>query len=383
MPIPLQVNVFLSLAISFTIVYFVIPKIIKVSTTKSLFDVPNHRSAASQAVPTLGGISILAGFTIGLIISSNNFNIDELKHLIAGILVMFVIGLKDDIIGLSAKKKLIIEIVMALYLIIAGHYRITNLHGIFGINEIGFVTGTILSLVTIVGIINAINLIDGIDGLASGVCLLISLIYGTFFLMAHDFIYALTCFSLSGSLVAFFLYNVFGTKNKIFMGDTGSLILGTIIAVLIIHFNEIKPEPTPFAFGLPAISLAIVIVPVIDTLRVIAIRIIQKKSPFAPDMNHIHHNLLKLTSSHLKSSLIIITTNGLIFLFAFFMIDTLGGNYLFMLLLISGFILANVPAWILSNQGQSETKGNEPQSILAFSIFQKKEKDKHLPDKKS
>jgi UDP-N-acetylmuramyl pentapeptide phosphotransferase/UDP-N-acetylglucosamine-1-phosphate transferase len=118
------------------------------------------------------------------------------------------------------------------------------------------------------------------------------------------------------------------------MGDTGSLILGTIVAILTIHFNESVPATNPVYHGLPAISLAIVIVPVIDTLRIFVIRMMQKKSPFSPDMNHIHHNLLKLTGNHLYSSLIIIGTNALIVLFAFFTIDTLGNNYLFMLLLI-------------------------------------------------
>lgn len=372
MPVPIQFNTFLSLAISFTIVYFVIPKIIKVSRIKKLFAVPNYRSAAKQVVPTLGGISILAGFTIGLIISSDNFNIDELKHLIAGILVMFVIGLKDDIIGLSAKKKFVIQVAMAFYLVTLGNYRITNLHGILGINEISYITGVILSVFAIVGIINAVNLIDGIDGLASGVCLLISIVYGTFFLNSGDYIYALTCFSLSGSLIAFFLYNVFGTANKIFMGDTGSLILGTIIAVLTIHFNEFVPALNHVAHGLPAISLAILIVPVIDTLRVFAIRIAQKRSPFAPDMNHIHHNLLKLTANHLYASLIIITANVLIILFAFYMIDPMGNNYLFILLLIAGFILANIPSWIIKDQNKSEMEVSETKSVFAFSIFQKK-----------
>jgi len=285
---------------------------------------------------------------------------------------MFVLGLKDDIIGLSARKKFVIQVAMAFYLIILGHYRITNLHGLFGINEIGYIEGTILSLFAIVGIINAVNLIDGIDGLASGVCLLISIVFGTFFLNTGDYIYALTCFSLSGSLIAFFLYNVFGTANKIFMGDTGSLILGTIVAVLTIHFNEFVPATNQVAHGLPAISLAIVIVPVIDTLRVFAIRLMQKKSPFAPDMNHIHHNLLKLTDNHLYSSLIIIAANGLIILFAFYTIDPLGNNYLFILLLISGFILANIPAWIIKAQNKSIMAVSEPKSIFAFSIFQKK-----------
>src|ERR1035437_6072960 len=125
----IQLNIFLSLAISFTIVFFVIPKIITVSKIKNLFDVPNHRSAAKQIVPTLGGISIFAGFIISLILASNSLNIDELKYMFAALVAMFFIGLKDDIIGLSARTKLFVQIIFAIYLVILGNYRITNLHG--------------------------------------------------------------------------------------------------------------------------------------------------------------------------------------------------------------------------------------------------------------
>lgn len=371
----IQINIFLSLALSFTIVFFVIPKIIQVSKIKNLFDVPNHRSAAKHVVPTLGGISIFAGFTISLIIASNNLNIDELKYMLAGIIAMFFIGLKDDIIGLSAKNKLIVQITMALYLVILGNYRITNLHGIFGVQEINYIAGTILSMIAIVGIINAVNLIDGIDGLASGIGLLISLVYGFWFLNAGDYIYALTCFSLTGTLIAFFLYNVFGSTNKIFMGDTGSLILGMVVALLTIHFNEFIPLTKNAVEGLPSISLAILIVPVIDTTRVFAIRLSQRKSPFSPDMNHIHHQVLRLTGNHLNASLIIIAVNALFILLSFSLIDTLGNNSLFFLLLVSGFILANIPSWILWVQGKTSTQQQQNKSIYALSIFQRKLKD--------
>ncbi|OFX62754.1 MAG: hypothetical protein A2066_15790 [Bacteroidetes bacterium GWB2_41_8] len=372
----LHLNIFFSFAISFTIVYFVIPKIIKVSRIKKLFDVPNHRSAAKHIVPTLGGIAIMAGFVISTIISSNYYNINDLKYLFAAIITMFVIGLKDDIIGISAKKKFYFQALIAIYLVLLGNYRITNLHGIFGIQEIGYVAGVILSIVAIVGIINAFNLIDGIDGLAGGVSLLTSLVYGFWFLYAGDIVYALACFSLAGSLIAFLLYNVFGKTNKIFMGDTGSLLLGTIMAFMTIHFNEFIPALETVPKGLPAISLAIIIVPVIDTIRVFIIRISQKRSPFSPDMNHIHHSLLKLTGgSHLAASSIIIAVNGLIILLSFLLIGELGNNLLFILLLVLGFVLAGIPANIMKWQSRNdvaEEEKKESKSIFAFSIFSKK-----------
>lgn len=358
-------NVFLSLAISFTIAYFVIPKIIKVSRLKNLFDVPNHRSAAKKIVPTLGGIAILVGFLIGNIVSSDTLNINALKYLYAGIIVMFLIGLKDDIIGLSAKKKLIIEIGLAAYMVILGHYRITNLHGILGIYDINYITGLIISMIAIVGIINAVNLVDGIDGLAGGIGLLASLVYGFWFLQGGDHLYALCSFSLAGSLIAFLGYNVFGDSNKIFMGDTGSLILGTILAILTLHFNLFYPTTTLSSHGMPAISLAILIVPIIDTTRVFAIRLWQRRSPFSPDMNHIHHNVLKLTGSHRVSSLIIILVNGLIVVSAFLLLEELGNNLLFFLLLVVGYLLAAVPAYLVRiNNTVGENK-----SIFAFFKF--------------
>lgn len=372
----LHLNIFFSFAISFTIVYFVIPKIIKVSKIKKLFDVPNHRSAAKHIVPTLGGIAIMAGFIISTIISSNYYNINDLKYLLAAIITMFVIGLKDDIIGISAKKKFNFQILIAVYLVLLGNYRITNLHGILGFHEIGYVAGVVLSIIAIVGIINAFNLIDGIDGLAGGVSLLTSLVYGFWFLNAGDIVYALACFSLAGSLIAFLLYNVFGKTNKIFMGDTGSLLLGTTMSILTIHFNEFKPALSTTSHGLPAISMAIIIVPVIDTIRVFIIRISQKRSPFSPDMNHIHHSLLKLTGgNHPVASSIIVAVNGLIIFLSFLLIDELGNNLLFILLLVLGFILAGIPANIVKLQNRNiETEDEEKvsKSIFAFSIFSKK-----------
>jgi UDP-N-acetylmuramyl pentapeptide phosphotransferase/UDP-N-acetylglucosamine-1-phosphate transferase len=371
----IQLNIFLSLALSFTIVFFVIPKIIKVSKIKNLFDVPNHRSAAKQIVPTLGGISIFAGYTISLIVASGNYNLNDLKYMFAAIIVMFFIGLKDDIIGLSAKKKIIGQIIMSIYLVILGNYRITNLHGILGIQQINFLSGAIITVIAIVGIINAVNLIDGIDGLASGVGLLISTVYGFWFLNAGDYIYAIACFSLTGTLIAFFLYNVFGTSNKIFMGDTGSLILGTIIALLTIHFNELNPANNNVAHGLPAISLAIIIIPVIDTIRIFAIRLSQGKSPFSPDMNHIHHLVLRLTGSHLKASLIIIAINAIMIFLAFSLIESLGNSTLFILLLASGFILVGILTWVLKVQKKYVPVKLGNRSIYVLSLFMRKPKE--------
>ena len=371
-----HMNIFFSLALSFTIVYFVIPKIIKVSKIIKLYDVPNQRSAAKQIVPTLGGIAIFASFIISTIVSSNSLSINELKSMFVGVTIMFLIGLKDDIIGLSAKKKLVFQIATALYLVILGNYRITNLHGILGFQEIGYVIGVLISMVAIVGIINAFNLIDGVDGLASGIGILVSAILGVLFLSAGDYIYAIACFSLTGSLLAFYIYNVFGHTNKIFMGDTGSLILGIVVAALIIHFVEFTPVSSSAMQGSVAIALSLIIVPVIDTIRVFAIRISQKRSPFSPDMNHIHHNILKLTGNHLATSSIIIGVNALIVWFAFLFIEEIGNPLLFVILLVTGFILAGIPAILVKRLPKIvRIQKLEKKSIFALSIMTKKPKE--------
>jgi UDP-N-acetylmuramyl pentapeptide phosphotransferase/UDP-N-acetylglucosamine-1-phosphate transferase len=365
-------DLFISFALSFTIAFLLIPKIIHVSIAKKLFDVPNHRSAAKHVVPTLGGIAIFAGFRIAQVISLDNFNVNELKYLSISIIAMLFVGLMDDLVGLPAKSKFIIQLVMAVYLVVLGHFRITNFHGILGIHEISFITGTFFSVIAIVGIINAVNLIDGIDGLASGIGILVSLVYGTWFFKEADYIYAFTCFSLVGSLIAFSLYNVFGTTNKIFMGDTGSLILGTIFAILTLHFNEFNPSENG-SHGLPAISLAIIIVPVIDTTRIFVIRIWQGKSPFTPDMNHIHHQILRLTGSHLYSSLLIIAVNAMFILLSFSLVNTFGNNHMFFVLLVLGFILAGIPSWILKVQNKNSGTKPENRPIIQYLPFSTKE----------
>jgi UDP-N-acetylmuramyl pentapeptide phosphotransferase/UDP-N-acetylglucosamine-1-phosphate transferase len=327
-------------------------------------------------VPTLGGIAIMAGLVIGTALSSNNYNINELRYLLVAIITMFIIGLKDDIIGLSARKKFYVQFAVAIYLVILGNYRITNLHGIMGFEEIGYVFGVIISIVAIVGIINAFNLIDGIDGLAGGIGLMGSLVYGFWFIDAGDIVFAIACFSLAGSLIAFLLYNVFGNTNKIFMGDTGSLVLGVSMAIITFHFNEFQPIIKSSIESLPALSLAIVIVPIVDTIRVMAIRMSQKRSPFSPDMNHIHHSILKLTDNHIATSTIIIAVNGLIILFSFLLIEEIGNNLLFFVLLIMGFSLASVPSLIVKWKLKDTTdpKERERKSIFAFTLFAKDKK---------
>lgn len=341
----IQLYILLSLIIGFVIVTYAIPRIIYISHQKKLFDVPNERSAAKVITPNLGGIAIFAGFYCSMMITLNQFDIHSITSLMLASLVMFLLGLKDDMIGLSPRKKLFFQILAAMYLIFMGGLRITHLHGVLGIYEIDIITSSLLSLLAIVGIVNAYNLIDGIDGLASGIGILLSIVFGSLFIVAGEIVYAIVAFSLTGSLVAFFFFNVFGRTNKIFMGDTGSLVLGVIFAFLSIKYLGLPASPHHM-LGAPAVALAIMIVPIVDTIRVMGIRISQKRSPFSPDMNHIHHQLLRLTGgNHLHASLIIIVANLSFIVFSCGFVNIMGNNLMFLTILIAGFSVAYLPVW--------------------------------------
>jgi len=342
----------LALSIGFIVVNISIPAIIRVAKAKRLFDVPNERTASKKIVPTLGGVAIFVGLAMSTIIGTYKYSFDELKYLIAAIIIMFFVGLKDDILNISAKKKLCLQILAALILILLGNFRFTNLHGILGIYEINYAASLIFSCFTIIVLINAFNLIDGIDGLASGIAMLTSATFGVWFLLSGHTEYGIMCFGFIGSLAAFFLYNVFGQSNKIFMGDTGSLILGITMSAIVIKFNEFNINAgNSFAVAsAPAISVGILIVPVIDTLRVFFIRISEGRSPFSPDMNHIHHKLLKLGYSHLKATSIIVTANVFFIGLSWILSFVFDINSLFVLLFILGLAIGYLPSYIIKNQ---------------------------------
>ncbi len=207
-------------------------------------------------------------------------------------------GIKDDILILSASKKFIGQLVAAGIIIKFGGIHINNMHGFLGMYAIPHTASILLTMFTIVVITNSFNLIDGVDGLAGSLGLLTSCIFGLYFLATSQLLYAVMAFSLTGSLIAFLIYNF--SPAKIFMGDTGSLLIGILNSVFVIKFISVAADPaTGFPLqSAPALGFAILIVPLFDTLRVVAIRILSRRSPFSPDRNHIHHFLLDLGLSH-------------------------------------------------------------------------------------
>ncbi|MDO9255195.1 MAG: MraY family glycosyltransferase [Bacteroidales bacterium] len=327
---------------------YVIPIIIRIARQNNFFDVPNQRTSHETSIPTMGGLGIYFSIimvslilinTCGLNGGQISSSLTSLPPILAGLTLIFFVGMKDDIINIGAWKKLVAEIIALIILIVIGDVKINNLQGIFGINELNYIESLIISLFVGIVIINALNLIDGVDGLASSIALLGSSVFGSYFLVIHEWEYAIFAFTISGALIPFFIYNSFGKVNKIFMGDTGSLLLGFAMTVLVFRFNEMNSMPSikPYFIAGPAFSIAVLIVPLFDTLRVFSIRIYRGGSPFKADHRHIHHVLLDLGFTHLQTTAILFIISVVYIVFTYFF--NYLGNYLLILIMIGSVSL--------------------------------------------
>ena len=310
-------NILLSAALAFLITFFAIPVIIQVAKDKKLFDEPDERKVHKVVIPTLGGLGIFAGFIIGMLMGVPSNLATEIQYFAAASIVVFFLGMKDDILVLSASKKFVGQLLAAGILIKFGGVQITNMHGFFGIHELPHIASIVLSVFTIVVITNSFNLIDGIDGLAGSLGFLTSIIFGTYFYSNGQLAYAVMAFALAGSLISFLIYNF--SPAKIFMGDTGSLLLGLVNSILVIKFIKYAGSANvPFPLeSSPAIGFAILMLPLFDTLRVFGLRLLDRRSPFSPDRTHIHHFLLDLGMSHKQITLTCVFTNTLFIAIAF------------------------------------------------------------------
>jgi UDP-GlcNAc:undecaprenyl-phosphate/decaprenyl-phosphate GlcNAc-1-phosphate transferase len=342
------------LFLAFTLGVFIsmmsIPPILDVAREKKLFDTFNARKLHHKTIPRLGGVAIFLGFVMSTIICTDEFDFEACNCIIASVILLFFIGLLDDVIPISAGKKFVVQVVAVTIVALLGEVSITNLHGIFGWHEISRTSGLLVTLFIMLTMINAFNLIDGIDGLAAGLAMLASTFFGTWFFLAGYYEYAILSMALTGSLGGFFLFNVFGNRNKLFMGDNGSLVIGLLVAIQAVQFNEFSLYGG-FTFGevsAPPVSLAVVAIPMTDTLRVMIIRILHHKSPFSPDNIHIHHRLLLLFPGHLTVTLIIVTANmaiiGLAILFSTLQMAIVAQ---FMLVFLVSFVMLLIPALLL------------------------------------
>lgn len=331
--------------IAFTFTAVSIPQIVRVAHAKHLFDTPNSRKVAKTVVPTLGGIAIFIGLTLGVTLGGDGYPFYDLKFIFASILVTFFAGIKDDLVGISPYSKLLALTFSIIIIAFFANLRFIHLYGLFGINELGLVPSTILTFFIGIVVINSFNLIDGIDGLASSIVVQISTVMGIWFSLIELPEYALLAFSLAGSCLAFFMFNVFGHKNKIFMGDTGSLLLGTMLFVLAVKFNEFNAIHTG-AYSIksvPGVLVGFMAYPLFDVLRVFVLRVfIIKRSPFTPDKNHIHHRLLVLGLNHLQATAIIFFVNTIFIIGSLLMQKYLGVLEITLIILAAALIISTI-----------------------------------------
>lgn len=299
----LGIKILTSFLLSFIFGFITIPFILKFCKDRKLYDLPDFRKRHKQAIPRLGGISffpcMLMSFGLVLLIFSIKYTPNASVHLwylylLFGFFMIYIIGILDDIVGISAKFKLLIQFIAACCLPLAGIY-IDNLFGLFGVNEIPYYIGMPLTILVILVITNAINLIDGIDGLSSSLSLIVLIVYLYIYSVYNAWVICVMCAGLAGCLVAFFYFNMFGKpeKNtKIFMGDSGSLTLGYLISALFVRYLTLYSDyPTSDYHGIVLIYSAL-LVPVFDVARVVFFRIRIGKSIFSADRNHIHHRLM-------------------------------------------------------------------------------------------
>lgn len=340
----------LSFITAFSLTYFAIPPIISIAESKRLFDEPDERRSHTTPTPSLGGIAIFAGVLFSIILWTPFHVFGDLQYILCSFIIIFLIGAKDDISPISPTKKLGGEIMAAGILVFKSSVILTSLYGIFGIGTLPYEVSVIFSIFTIIVIINAFNLIDGINGLSGSIGTLISMTLGVWFLLIDRVELAIVAFSLAGAVIAFLKYNY--TPAKIFMGDTGSLLIGLICSILTIKFIELHQTigDNPYAFqAVPAVAVGILILPLFDTLRVFITRIARGKHPLHPDRTHIHHLLLDMGLSHMQATAVLVAVN-IFFIAIVIFFQGLGSMKLLVVILSLATIMSSTLFYFVSRR---------------------------------
>lgn len=284
-----------------------IPSILHVARARHLYDDLGHfRKQHDHGIPRLGGVAIFISFNITILVYSMINKSFPISYLLISSIVLFAMGLKDDLSGVNSSTKFLIQFIVGLILVVLGDIRLTSLYGIFGVFDLPYIVSVTLSILVIMLMVNAFNLIDGIDGLAATTGIIVNSTFAFLFIYIKEYELAIVAFAAVGAILGFLKYNI--TPAKIFMGDSGSLIIGLISVVLAIKFielNRVDDDRLPDVYSAPALAVAILIGPIFDTMRVFFIRTIKGIPPFTADRNHIHHRMLQLGLTHLQTTLIL------------------------------------------------------------------------------
>lgn len=329
--------------LSFILGALFMPMVIRIAKAKGFVVRPNKRMSHNGEVPNIGGLNICFSFMLTYLLCTPT---EQYPFFLIGLFIIMVVGFTDDVLVLRPTAKLLGETLAGIALIGFADIRITHLHGLFGIAEIGIIPSYIVSLCILLVIINAINLIDGIDGLASGLGFLYCLFFAIYFGLAGETAWSIKAISMIGVLAVFFIYNVFGKRDKIFMGDSGSLLLGYLLTAFVIRFCEINaynavPEMLHMGAA-PAVAVCVLTVPLYDAIRVSLTRIKQRRPLFEPDKNHIHHLLLNTGLNHIQTTCVLLSASVV-----FIGLAIIGRNWNNWLLLLADFGLATLLTFLL------------------------------------
>lgn len=321
--------------LALVITWVVIPSVIRVAELKHLFDEPdNHRKTHIRKTPTLGGVAIFAGLIISFSLVQELSNLFDIKYMTPALMILFFAGVKDDVIELTPSKKFLVQFLSAFLIAYLGNIKISSFYGMFGLQEIPFVASVIFTILVIVTIINCYNLIDGIDGLAGSQGLLAAITFGTWFVLTGHWSLAFLSFALAGSLVGFLLFN--WHPAKIFMGDTGAMLIGFVLSMLAIHFIELnKANIVAVQYWIhasPTVAIGIMALPIFDMLRVFGVRVMQRRSPFKADRTHMHHILMDLGLTHRQISSVLLAWGALVIAVCITFRDFKSSDLLFVLI---------------------------------------------------
>jgi UDP-GlcNAc:undecaprenyl-phosphate GlcNAc-1-phosphate transferase len=344
-----ELNIIFSLLTAFLITYVAVPKVIFFAEKLRLLDEAGARASHKGSVPIFGGIAIFSGIIFSLLFWAE---IENIQYILVSILIVFFVGVIDDLLVLSPFRKIVGQIIATSIIIFLGDLKIDSMHGVLGIYDLPIWIGTLFTIFVVIVITNGFNLIDGVDGLAGGIGVISSFSFGVIALLMGQSDMAIVAFTLMGALLAFLKYNLY--PAKIFMGDTGSLVVGLILSILAINIIGLgKPgaETIKLLNKGPLLAIATLAIPLFDSLRVFVVRVFKRKHPFSPGREHIHHTLLDLGLGHKKTSFILYFSAISIIVFSYFLLDLNVSIGIAILALIS-FILLYIPIYLLKGRSK-------------------------------
>jgi len=343
-----DLNIIFSLITAFVITYVAIPKVIFFAEKLRLLDEAGIRASHKGSTPIFGGIAIFSGIIFSLLFWAD---IENIQYLLVSILIVFFVGVIDDLLVLSPFKKIVGQVIATSIIIFLGDLKIDNMHGVLGIYDLPIWIGVLFTIFVVIVITNAFNLIDGVDGLAAGVGVISSFSFGIIAVLMEQSEMAIISFTLVGALLGFLKYNLY--PAKIFMGDTGSLVVGMILSILAI--NSIRyglvTENIKLPNKGPLLAIVVLAIPLFDSLRVFVARIMKGRHPLSPGRGHIHHALLNLGFGHKKTSFILYFFAISMIVFSYFLLNVNLNIGITILALIS-FIILYIPFYLLKGHSK-------------------------------